>query len=334
MRRRSLITFVVLNVLISLGVAFAVISALGSQNRGGDERIGVTFVRVVVTATIDPNATPRVIIITATPLPGQPLNAQLPTGLFETPDLTSSPFATFDLELLSANTDLQLTATALPAGCILHTVTEGDTPFGIAEQYGADGFALMELNLMDESSAANMQIGDVLIVPLEGCSLTAADLTPADEATATATATATTARQATEEQSEEAAEVRPTATPTVRATMTLPPTATNAQVVIENVLDAGDITAEGVILKNTGNTVNINGWTLADIEGNLYTFEEQLLFSGASITLYSREGESTPVVLYWGQDEAVWQAGDVVTLTDNNGEIQSIFRIPEPINLQ
>src|SRR5688500_10648574 len=124
MRRRSLITFVVLNVLISLGVAFAVISTLGPQNQGGRQQIVVT-VPILVTATTDPNATPRVIIITATPLPDQLQNAQLPTGLFETPDLTSSPYATFDLELLSANSDLQLTATALPAGCILHTVKEG-----------------------------------------------------------------------------------------------------------------------------------------------------------------------------------------------------------------
>src|SRR5690606_7263064 len=100
-----------------------------------------------------------------------------------------------------------------------------DTPFGIAVEYNADPFALMEVNGLDDVAASNLQIGDSLIIPLEGCALTAADLaiTSADDDDAESTEDA----DATEEADE-------TSTPaaTQRPTVTIPPTAENAQVVI------------------------------------------------------------------------------------------------------
>jgi hypothetical protein len=175
MRRRSLVTFVVLNVLISLGVALAVISYLGPQNQGGSQQVVIT-VPILVTATQDPNATRDVIIITATPLPGSQQSVGLPTGLFEGESLAGSPVATLDPSLLAANLSLQGTATALPQNCVPYVIKEGDTPFAIAFDYGADFQAMMEVNGLDDVAASNLQIGDTLIIPLEGCSLTAADL--------------------------------------------------------------------------------------------------------------------------------------------------------------
>lgn len=327
MRRRSLITFVVLNVLISLGVALAVISYFGPQNQGGSQQLVIT-VPILVTATPDPNATRNVVIITATPMPGTPQAVGLPTGLFESPDLTRSPVATLDPELLASNLSLQGTATALPENCILHTVASGDTPFGIAELYGADGFALMELNGLNDFTAANLQIGDTLIVPLEGCSLTAADVADADEeAVTTTTAETDETVEATQRETEAAS-----ATP--RPTLTVPPTATNAQVEIVNVEDGGDISAEVVEIRNNGATVNLKGWTLTDSQGEVYTFAERIIFSSGSVKVYTRAGTSTPVVLYWGRDAAVWEPGDVVTLRDARGAVQSTYRVPEPIDLQ
>jgi hypothetical protein len=108
----------------------------------------------------------------------------------------------------------------------------------------------------------------------------------------------------------------------------VPPTASDAQVVITGVSDAGDITAEALEIQNTGATVNIAGWTLSDADGNSYTFEEQLLFSEARLTISTQAGRSTPVLLYWGRDEAVWEPGDVATLTDDEGSVQSTYRVP------
>jgi hypothetical protein len=97
---------------------------------------------------------------------------------------------------------------------------------------------------------------------------------------------------------------------------------------IVEVLNAGDVTAESIAIRNTGAIVDIGGWTLSDAEGTTYTFGQQRLFTNAQITLFSRVGTNTPVALYWGRDQAVFQSGDTVTLRDAGGNVQSTFRVP------
>jgi LysM repeat protein len=48
-------------------------------------------------------------------------------------------------------------------------VIAGDSIGSIAEQYGADMFEVMAANNLDENSAALLQIGQTLIIPVEGC---------------------------------------------------------------------------------------------------------------------------------------------------------------------
>ncbi|MBI5670311.1 MAG: lamin tail domain-containing protein [Chloroflexi bacterium] len=326
MRRRSLIIFIVLNVLISLGVAFGVISLWNAQNPP-DAGVRVITLEVRITNTPDPNATVPVRIITATPLPGS--IGVLPTGVIDTtPGSPAAPEVTADVQALSgalgSDTALQNTATALPPNCILHVIEAGDAPFAVAEEYGADFFDLMEVNGLTDETATQLQIGDVLIVPLPGCPLTAADVAAANaasEATEEATAEAT---------AEGTAEARPTARPT----LTLPPTATNAQVEIVEVVGAGDVTTEGVVIRNRGSTVNINGWTLTDEADHTYTFAERILFSNAQVTLFTRVGQDTPAALFWNQSEPLFdEPGAVLTLRDRNGTVQSTYRVPAPVNL-
>lgn len=327
MRRRSWLPFIVLNVIISAGVAFGLFSVLQQQNPTSQNLPSTPLViQVVVTSTVDPNATIPVRVVTATPLPGTIIVGSLPTGLVETQDLTNNPAPTIDPNIIGDDEALQLTATALPPGCILHTLAEGEFPSSIAEIYGANLFDMMELNGLDDESATFLQIGDVLIVPLEGCPLTAEDVVAqvAEEPTPEEDA------ESTEDSISEA-----TDEPTVAATLTLPPTAEDAQVEIVEVLDAGDVTAEGVVIRNSGGTVDITGWTLTDSQGNEFTFPEQLLFSNASVTVFTRVGQDTPVVLFWGQSEPVWgEPGDVVTLADADGVVQSVLRLDAPVELR
>ncbi|GIL08602.1 MAG: hypothetical protein BroJett033_1130 [Chloroflexota bacterium] len=316
-------------VLVSLAV---IILAAGCGVLQGDSGgqpgpvVTVIQVPVIVTATADPNATPQVIIVTATPLPGS--IGALPTGILETGQPgTQAAAPTLDPEVLGANAALQQTATALPANCILHTLEAGDTPFGIAEIYGASGFDVMEINGLSEETATGLQIGDVLIVPLEGCPLTRADVVP--ETTADAEAAAESTAETTAETTAEAADGA-----AARPTLTLAPTAVNAQVEIVNVLNPGDITAEGVEIRNRGGAVDLNGWTLSDGDGNTFTFPAQRVFTNAQITVFTRAGQNTPIALHWGQRAAVFgEPGDVVTLANANGVVQSTFRIEQPVNL-
>jgi hypothetical protein len=269
-------------------------------------------------------------VITTTPLPGQV--AALPTGLVETqPAGTLAPLPTLDATALGgalqASSPLQGTATALPQNCILHVIKEGDTPFGVALQYNADPFALLEINNLNDERARGLQIGDVLIVPLEGCPLTAADVSAA-----TATPTAAAVETALDATAEVTADVSPTAS--VAPTITLPPTAASAQVVIVEVLGAGDVTAEGVVIRNQGSTINLKDWRLSDDRGNVYTFAERLLFSNGQVTLYTRVGTDTAVALFWNKSAALFaQPGAVLTLRDAAGVVQSSFRVPAPVSL-
>ncbi|MCA9905193.1 MAG: lamin tail domain-containing protein [Anaerolineae bacterium] len=329
MQRRSLILFVLFNILISLGVALGVIWYMNSRSPAAAPAQLIT-VEIRITNTPDLSATVPVRIITATPQPGAIQNtpaevAILPTDLLtDTGNNLGTPLPTIDAQALEQSAALAETATALPAFCIPHVLKEGDTPFGVAEIYQADPFRLLEVNGLDENTSAFLQVGDVLIVPLDGCPLglpvTAAPTETPTEEGQTPTPSFTpppTAESATN-----------TPTITTQPTITLAPTAANAVIRIVEVLNVSDVTAEAVTIRNTGQITNIANWTLSDDDGNTYTFAEQRLFTNAQITLYARIGTNSPVALYWGRDQAVFEPGDVITLRDAAGAVQATYRIP------
>jgi hypothetical protein len=98
---------------------------------------------------------------------------------------------------------------------------------------------------------------------------------------------------------------------------------------IVQVRDTGNVTAEGVEIRNNGPVIDLSGWTLRDTEGNVYTFpNERRLFQGGLLTVYSRVGEDTAIALFWDRTEPVWSSGEIVTLIDNQGRAQSVFEIP------
>lgn len=329
MQRRSLILFVILNVIISVGVALAVIQLANSRGSSSTTLTQVITVEVIYTSTPAPSQTP--FIVTATPPTGVVI---LPPDLLGTPGASSagsgtesaggSTAPTLDPAVLeAAGGDPALLGTGLPANCILHTVVEGDTPFAIAEEYGADGFALLEVNGLTEETSFGLQIGDVLIVPLEGCSLTQnlLDDTTGDEVVTEEPPTPTAGAPVSTD--------APTATPSPTASATLPPTAENAQMQIVGINNPGVITQEYIEILNTGNTVSILNWVIRDGQGNEYRFAEQLLFSRGSIRVYTGSGGTdTPNVKYWGLPSAVWEAGDVATLIDSDGQVQATFVVP------
>ncbi len=321
-RRASVLALVIINVIVTLAVVFAVISIMNQQNENQPANQIVITVPILITATGNPNQTEQVRIITATPLPGTPGVVSLPTGLIEDLNGTTIPAPTIDPSLIGQSVDLQGTATALPPNCILHTIEEGEFPSSIAEQYGANLDDLMAVNGLDEESATFLQIGDVLIVPLEGCSLiqqaqASAEATQEPTAAPTDTPAAHASASPT---------VIPSATPI--PTATLPPTATNAQVEIVRVLSPGDINAEGVDIRNNGAVVDLTGWKLSNNSGVSYTFPQQRLFTGSVLTVYTRVGTDTPTAKFWGLDTALWSSGATLTLTDGDGRAQSTYIVP------
>lgn len=322
MGRRGLLTFVVFNVIVSAMVAYGVLTLIDDGEGEVTER-QVTFV-VVHTATQDPNP-PTPIIITATPLPGELGRVGLPTevldGTVVVPNVARDEAGNIVAE-----------AQTLPENCIQHVIDEGDFPSVLAQEYDVNFFELMAVNNLTDETATQLQIGDVLIIPLEGCPVEAFTQ-PTAELTEDITVEATA--EATEAIEEPAITLTPTITPTptetIIPTVTLAPTAANAQVEIVEVIGAGDITSEGVVIRNNGNTIDISGWTLSDGDGNVFVFPEgRRLFSGAGVTIYSRQGEETPILFFWGRDTAVFgESGDVVVLANRDGDAQATLRLPD-----
>jgi hypothetical protein len=85
MRRRSMLGFLLLNILVSLAVVLLVVNVINPQNSGGQPQQIVITVPILVTATIDPQATTPVLIVTATPRPGEPQQIDIPPGILDDP---------------------------------------------------------------------------------------------------------------------------------------------------------------------------------------------------------------------------------------------------------
>lgn len=291
----------------------------------GEARVRTELVTVVVvwSPTPDPNLTPQIIVVTATPDRRQ---VNVPDNLVPVTggQTASTAVLTGDNLTPIGETSTSLSQN-LPENCIVHVMADGDTIFGVALQYDVDGFLVMQINGLTEETATQMQIGDELLIPLEGCPLDQLPAVPTDtpipsdtpEVSPTPTTPPTTI--------EPTSEFSPT--PTVTATLTLPPTATDAQVQIAGLVSMGDVTAEGVRIVNPGSIIRIDAWKLTDSNGNEYIFGEQILFSNSELTLFTRAGQDTPIARYWGLETPVWEIGDVVTLYDNRNRVQAVYRI-------
>lgn len=277
----------------------------------------VTVPPIIITATPDPNVTPNVIIVTAT---FDRTQVAVPDDIVPEDSGTQTTPGFGVTQIADAQSVTEDPDSGVPSGCLSHTVEEGDTVFGVAEVYGVNPFLMLEVNGFTEETAF-LNIGDVLVVPVEGCAVeeivplideSEAEVTEEPEATAEVTGEAT-----------EDADLTPSPTPTV----TLAPTAVDSEIEIVEVLRPGDVTAEGVRIRNNGRLVDVAGWTLSDADGNEFTFEELLIFSQSEHTVYTRAGDNVPVASYWGLEEAVWEPGDVVTLADETGDVQAVYRI-------
>lgn len=331
--RRFILLTGVITTLMAILVAGCSFTAPGNQVR--TELITVV---VYISQTPDPNVTPNVTVVTATPDRTQ---VSVPDGIAPvvrdnddtTPEFDVTPLDNANGSAQGANTSDE--GSALPDQCFPHIVEENDTVFGLADIYGVNPYLLLEVNGFTEDDAF-LNIGDTLIIPLEDCPIQQL-ITP----TATASQTPSPTVEVTEDPTEEtqptaepsatptATEPAETATPTPSPTITLAPTATNSEIEIVGVLRVGDVTAEGVRILNNGRMVNMLGWTLSDIEGNEYVFDELRIFQQAEHIVYTRSGQNGPLTSYWGLEEAVWQEGDIVTLTDADGRVQAIYRVTD-----
>jgi hypothetical protein len=116
--------------------------------------------------------------------------------------------------------------------------------------------------------------------------------------------------------------------------VTPPPTGTAIaqtgapQLTIRSINDAGDLSSERLTIVNLGDAVDMTGWTLADDQGNVYTFPNLSLFQGGAVTVHTALGRDTVTDLFWSKAGAVWQSGETATLKDTQGHVQGTFKVP------
>lgn len=238
------------------------------------------------------SGTPAVIFITQAenvPDSVKPASTNGITPIIASPDVSQTLQATEEIEML------------------VYKVKEGDTLGALSNQFNVKVGDIMLVNgLTDPDSII---VGQILYIPT------------APLPTITPTRTATTVASATP---------RPSATPTHGPSATSTPTqiSQKAQVIVENVIGAGVLTNEHVVLQRTGDgELSLAGWRLIDGAGNSYTFPQLTLYKGGSINLNTRQGEDTVLDLFWGLTTAIWKAGKTVSLYDAQNVLRASYTI-------
>ncbi|MCY4465259.1 MAG: LysM peptidoglycan-binding domain-containing protein [Chloroflexi bacterium] len=257
------------------------------------------------------------VIITATPLPAKLVTAvpaaasrqQVTVPADIAAEAAPESEATLDPQQLGARDAVVSTPTVFIAGgplrnqrnCLIHTIRSGDSPYSVAFDYFVELDMLMEVNKLTEQSARALKVGDQLIVPLPGCIVDGVAVAGSEE---------------------------PVLIVATQAPSPMP-TSVPAQLEIAAVEGLGDITAEGIHLRNPGEQLNISNWQLSDSDGNTFRFGQKLLFADAEVAVYTRSGISTGSAWFWGRDESVWEAGETITISDSLGRQLQTLQIPE-----
>lgn len=121
-----------------------------------------------------------------------------------------------------------------------------------------------------------------------------------------------------------------TATVSITGTEVLTATTMPGEPIIGAVLAPGDLTAEAVSLVNIGQTpVRMRNWSLRRPDGRRYVFPDITLAPNNTLLVNSRQGADAEPVLFWGLRQAAWSIGDVVILANQAGQTVGSFTVGE-----
>ena len=293
------IVFLALTFLAAFGGAYLALRIFEDQ-REGVEFPQIITVEVIYTATPLPTK-----LATALPAAGQRAQVDLPADIAA--EAEGAAGRAIDPAALGARDVAISTPTPSIAGgpiidstCEFYTVLAGDSAYFIALRKGVELDDLLRANGLTVNTAAGLQIGQRLLIPHPGCRVDQRTGQPLPVTLAPS----------------------PTPLPTATSTPAQP------QFEIQEAQGLGDITAEAIRLQNIGGNINISDWTLSDADGNTYQFRDVLLFPQTGVVLYTRSGTSTANARFWGREESVWSAGEVLTLADPQGRVVQTLELP------
>lgn len=196
-----------------------------------------------------------------------------------------------------------------------YVVRPGDTLSGIAHFYGVSVEALMTANQITDPNM--LQVGQTLVIPL-----------PIDSENEDGNENENENEIVTEPQPPPDGETVADAPddPPAQAPTLTPSGPTLIE--IGQVLGAGDLNREVVVIRNGGGAADMEGWTLSDVEGNAFTFPKITLFTNVQMRVHSTTGRSTPSDLYWGRSAPAWGVGKMITLRNQDGDIVDTYIVP------
>ncbi len=114
--------------------------------------------------------------------------------------------------------------------------------------------------------------------------------------------------------------------PTVTA---IPPAALSTNALQVVVLGAGNLDSERVVLQYNGPlSLNLSGWRIKDEDGFVYIFPSFTLVSGGAVQLHTTRGVDTPIDLFWGLPQPIWESGETLMLFDSTGTPRLNYIVP------
>jgi len=190
-----------------------------------------------------------------------------------------------------------------PMAEMAYTVQTGDTLGAIAVKYNITVAEITAVNEIADPDA--LEVGQVLIIRRPFVVPSTQNSLPAEEIEAELEATTT----------------NPTSTPV--------PLTGESRVTIDSAIGVSDLASERIFLKRVGpGEISLTGWQLVAENGDVFDFPQLTLFENGAVFIYTREGQTTAVALYWALNQSVWESGDTVVLLDDLGEVHTTYQIP------
>lgn len=218
------------------------------------------------------------------------------------------------------------TAVGTPVEPTVYIVQPGDTLSNIASKFDVSVEDLMRANGL--TNPDYVMLGQELLIPIGGFPPVTPTFTPVPVPTDTPLpfTPPTPLPSGTAPPVEPVVTVGPSPTPVPTLTSASPG---EIRLVLQ-VLNQGDLASEMVQVVNQGPFVRLTGWTLTDEDGNVFSFPDFSLWGGGAVNVHTGSGSNTTADLYWDQSEAVWDAGDLVTLSDRDGTAVATYTVPVP----
>lgn len=91
----------------------------------------------------------------------------------------------------------------------------------------------------------------------------------------------------------------------------------------------GSLSDEHVLIVNeSNNAVNLQGWTLGKVNGPVYALSDLPLFPGGSVRIHTESGQDDSLNLYWSLSNPVWESGAVARLFNQDGREVVSYTVP------